>query len=467
ILAKDDQYTVNRGRDHFFTAADLQFTIRRIMTLGSLSPDYILLIQAMESPGFEGPDDRGNIRFRFRQNRIWKEADIKESLSFKVIPDGSAMNALNYTVGTAVYMPLPPKDGVSNYAGTPDGGATIPSLLLAPFIDNSTYTTELRNGSINVLLESPYGAVSPILSDSRKFFTKSNISTVMFAVLFNTSRLSRDQRLQLRRLLDSRTIAERFFNVGSPQQRHIVDYRGNRDNYADYENHSVFPTSSYYIDEQVVEPARDDAPPDFSLLPDTVRIKACANFGFREEYSDLVDILNDPQVTRGKVKATIVGNDEIQRTNYDAVLVAFSGYRSNFLFDLYDIFLRQPDLQTYRINLETSEDAKGVQTVSPSSLRSGNNFFGLDASADTPDRADVNQFLQYVYGFMSTRNIGDKQEYARRIDGLEHGLALGGWLFSVPSLAYFSTQFDSTSISLYGVASQLSTIGQWRESPER
>ena len=467
IAAKDDQYTINRGRDHFFTAADLQFTIRRIMTLGSLSPDYILLIQAMESPGFEGPDDRGNIRFRFRQNRIWKDADIKESLSFKIIPDGSAMNALNYTVGTAAYMPLPPKDGVSNYAGTPDGGATIPSLVLAPFIDNSTYTTELRNGSINVLLESPYGAVAPILSDSRKFFTKSNISTVMFAVLFNTSRLSRDQRVQLRRLLDSRTIADRFFNVGSPQQRHIVDYKGNRDNYADYVNHSVFPSSSYYIDEQVVEPARDDAPPDLSLLPDTVRIKACANFGFREEYADLVDILNDPQVTRGKIKATIVGNDEIQRTGYDAVLVAFSGYRSNFLFDLYDIFLRQPDLQTYRINLETTEDAKGVQTVSPSSLRAGNNFFGLDASAETPDRADVNQFLQYVYGFMSTRNIGDKQEYARRIDGLEHGLALGAWLFSVPSLAYFSTQFDSTSISLYGVASQLSTIGQWRESPER
>ncbi|HUI08785.1 MAG TPA: hypothetical protein VL221_00585 [Bacteroidota bacterium] len=467
IVAKDDQYTITSGRDHFFSAADLQFTIRRIMTLGSLSPDYILLIQAMESPGFEGPDDKGNIRFRFRQNRIWKEADIKESLSFKIIPDGSAMNALNYTVGTAAYMPLPPKDGVSNYARTPDGGATIPSVVLAPFIDNSTYTTELRNNSINVLLETPHGALSPILADGRKFFTKSNISTVMFAVLFNTSRLSRDARVQVRRLLESRTIADRFFNVGTPQQRHIVDYKGNRDNYADYVNRSVFPSSSYYIDEKVVEPVPDDAPPDMSLLPDTVRIKACANYGFREEYSDLVDILNDPQVTRGKVKATVVGNDEIQRTNYDAVLVAFSGYRSNFLFDLYDIVLRQPDLQTYRINLETSEDAKGVQTVSPSSLRSGNNFFSLDASAETPDRADVNQFLQYVYGFMSTRNIGDKQEYARRIDGLEHGLCLGAWLFSVPSLAYFSTQFDSTSISLYGVASQLSTIGQWRESPER
>ncbi len=467
ITAKDDQYTVSRSRDHFFSAADLQFTIRRIMTLGSLSPDYILLIQAMESPGFEGPDDKGNIRFRFRQNRIWKDADIKESLSFKIIPEGSAMNALNYIVGTAAYMPLPPKDGVSNYCSTPDGGATIPSLVLAPFIDNSTYTTELRNGSINALLESPFGALSPILTDSRKYFTKSNISTAMFAVLFNTGRLSRDQRLQLRRLLDSRAIADRFFNVGTPQQRHILDYKGNRDNYADYVNRSVFPTSSYYIEEKVVEPARDDAPPDLSLLPDTVRIRASANFGFREEYSDLADILNDPALTRGKVKVMIVGNEDIQRQDYDAVLVAFTGYRSNFLFDLYDIFLRQPDLENYRINLEVAEDARGAQIVSPGSFRKSNNFFGLDAAADTPDRADVNQFLEYVYGFMSTRNIGDKQEYARRIDQLEHGLSLGSWLFSVPSLAYFSTQFDSTSISLYGVASQLSTIKQWRETPDR
>ena len=467
ITAKDDQFTIAKSRDHLFSPADLQFTIRRIMTLGSLSPDYILLIQAMESPGFEGPDDRGEIHFRFRQNRIWKEADIKESLSFKIIPEGSAMNALNYTVGTAAYMPLPPKEGVSNYFRTPDGGAAIPNVVLAPFIDNSTYTTELRNGAINVLLESPFGALSPILTDSRKFFAKSNISTAMFAVLFNTTRLSRDQRTQLRRLLDSRVITDRFFNVGTPQQRHIQDYKGNRDNYADYVNRSVFPTSSYYIEEKVVEPVRDDAPADLSLLPDTVRIKACTNYGFREEYSELADILNDPSVTRGKVKVVIVGNEDIQRQNYDAVVVAFAGYRSNFLFDLYDIFLRQPDLANYRVNLDVSEDTGRVQVVSPASLRRGNNFFGLDAGADSPDRADVNQFLQYVYGFMSTRNIGDKQEYARRIDQLEHGLSLGAWLFSVPSLAYFSTQLDSTSISLYGVASQLSTIKQWRESPER
>ena len=87
--------------------------------------------------------------------------------------------------------------------------------------------------------------------------------------------------------------------------------------------------------------------------------------------------------------------------------------------------------------------------------------------AESPDKADIALFLDYLYGFMSTRNIGDKQEYARRIDQLEHSLALGGWLFSVPSLAYFSTQFDSTSIDLYGVASQLSTIKRWRDAAGR
>jgi len=68
---------------------------------------------------------------------------------------------------------------------------------------------------------------------------------------------------------------------------------------------------------------------------------------------------------------------------------------------------------------------------------------------------------------MSTREIGDKQEYARRIDELEHQLALGSWLFSLPSLAYFSTQFDAQGIDLYGVASQLSTIEKWQEKKEK
>jgi hypothetical protein len=466
ITAKDDEFTMNRARDHFFAAADLQFTIRRIMTLGSLSPDYILLIQAMEAPGFEGPNEQGEIRFRFRSNRIWKEADIKETLCFKILPEGSPLNALNYTVGTAPYMALPPKEGVSNYIKMPDGGAVIPSVQLASFIDNSTYTTEMRNSSINVLLETPFGAVSPILADGKEYFTKSNISTTMFALLFNTQRLSREQRVELRKLFDPRTIEERFFKVGSPQQRHIRDYKGNVDNYADYLNRSVFPNSSYYIEEKIVEPVGDAVPPNLSILPDTVRVKVCTNFGFREEYADLVAILNDPSVTRGKVKATAVGNEDIQRGDYDAVLVAFTGYRSNFLLDLYDVFLRYPDFQTYRIALETTTDNTGNPIVKPESFRKGTNFCQLDALSESPDRADIAQLLEYIHGFMSTRNIGDKQEYARRIDQAEHALGLGAWLFSLPSLAYFSTQFDSTSIDLYGVASQLSTIKRWREAPE-
>jgi hypothetical protein len=80
------------------------------------------------------------------------------------------------------------------------------------------------------------------------------------------------------------------------------------------------------------------------------------------------------------------------------------------------------------------------------------------------EQDDIRTFLDYVYGFMSTRNIGDKQEYARRVDAMEKELALGAWLFSLPSLAYFADQFDPHSVQLYGVASQLSTIELWRES---
>jgi hypothetical protein len=198
------------------------------------------------------------------------------------------------------------------------------------------------------------------------------------------------------------------------------------------------------------------------VLPDTLRIKACMNYGFREEYAELIDILNDPTVTKGKVKVLAVTNDEIKRGDYDALLIAVSGYRSNFLFDLYNVFLREPDLETYKINLLTEPDAKGNPVVATSSFQADHNFFHLDSRTGS-EIPDVNQLLQYVYGFMSTHQIGDKQEYARRIDELEHEMCLGVWMFSLPSLAYFSTQFDPTSIDLYGVASQLSTIKKWRE----
>ncbi len=462
VNANDDKYTIAKATDHFFSAADLNFTLKRIQSLGSLSPDYILVSQALPTMGFDGPNERNEIRLQFRSERIWKEADIKEVLSFKVLPANSDMNALNYRIGTAAYLSLPPKDGVSNYYKHPEGIASIANVVLAPFIDNSTYSTELKNSKINVLLETPFGSLSPILEDTSDYFNKSNISNTFFALLFNVQRLNRDQRREVKKLINSRMIVERFFKVNTQQVRHVADYKGNRDNFYDYVNHSIFPSSSYYVEEKIVEPAEDTTPLNLSILPDTLRIKASVNHGFREEYSELIDILNDPSVTKGKVKVLAVTNDDIKRGDYDAVLVAVSGYRSNFLFDLYNIFLREPDLETYKINLLTEPDAKGNLTVNLNSFQADKNFFHLD-SRNSAEGNDINLFLQYMYGFMSTRQIGDKQEYARRIDQLEQQMCLGAWMFSLPSLAYFSTQFDNTSIDLYGVASQLSTIKKWRE----
>lgn len=462
----DDDATLEPAADHLFSARDVDFTLRRIQALGSLSPDYILVSQALDPFGFDGPDAENVIRFRFRGERIWKEADIKEVLSFKMLPANSPLNALTYNVGTAAYLALPPQEGVSNYFRTPDGKALVSRVLLAPFVDNSTYSTELRNTAINVLLETPFGAISPILEDQKKFFTKSNVSTTFFAVLFNTERLNRGQRMELRKLLDGKAIADRFFKVGTPQQRHIIDYKGNRDKYAEYLNASVFPSTSYYVEEEIVQPVKDPSPADLQLLPDTIRIRACMNYGFREEYADLIGILNDPAVTGGRVQTLAVGNEEIRRGEYDAVLLAVSGYRSTFLFDLYDLFLREPDLETYRVHLVTAPDAAGVPVISPASFQASRNFFRMDAAAQSPDAPDIAAFLQEIYGFMSTRHVGDKQEFARRVDERERSLALGAWLFSLPSLAYFSAQFDSSSIHLYGVASQLSTIKEWRENPD-
>jgi hypothetical protein len=462
-----DKIRIDKTTAHEFSAKDLAFTLKRIQNLGSLSPDYILVAQALPVLDFEGPNERNEIRFKFRADRIWIESDIKEVLSFKILPDNSAMNALAYDIGTTAYMSIPEYENILRYHRTPDGKANISSLHLMPFIDNSTFTTELRNRRINALLETPFGSLSPILEDHDKYFVKSNVSSTFFAIFFNTERLSRDQRVELRKLLNNRVILNRFFNVGSPQQRHTVDFKGRRDNYADFLNDVVFPTSSYYIQEKVVDRLRDSTELQPNVLPDTIRIKACLNFGHREEYAELINILNDPSITKGRVKATAVQNDEIKRGDYDALLIAVNGYRSNFLFDLYSIFLRQPDLETYGINLQTTPNAKGEPTISLGSLQADKNFFRLDASRASAEQDDVKNFLEDLYGFMSTRFVGDKQAYAKRVAEDEHRMALAAWLFSLPSLAYFSTQFDSTSIDLYGVASQLSTLKKWKEAPKK
>jgi hypothetical protein len=463
VTMDGDKVTIGKGPDHFFSAKDLNFTLKRVQSLGSLSADYILISQAVDNFAFDGPDAQNVIRFKFRGDRIWKEADIKEILSFKILPDNSPLNALNYRVGTAAYMSLPQKEGVSNYYRTPGGPAIIPEVILAPFIDNSTYPTEMKKGTINTMLETPFGSLSPILADSEKCFAKSNISTTFFALLFNVERLNRDQRRELRTLISGRQVLDQFYKINSPQQRNIVDYKGNRNNFADYLNHSIFPSTSYYIEEKIIEPPAEDGSANVAILPDTVRIQACLNYGFREEYSDLITILNTPGLFGNRLKVTAVTNEELKKGNYDAVLIAFSGYRSNFLFDLYDIFLREPDLETYKINLQTTQDSRGAITIAPASLQADKNFFRLDAPRNPNERDDIVQFLHYVFEFMSTRQVGDKQEFARRVDDAEQKLCLGKWLFSLPSLAYFRTQFDSTSIDLYGVASQLSTIKKWRE----
>lgn len=467
VAMEKDKIAISDAQAVEFTAKDLKFTLRRIQKLGSISPDFILVSQAIPDFDFIGPDENDEVTFQFRGDRIWTEGDIKEVLSFKLLPFDSQMEAPSYTNGTGPYIEAGDYENSIFFHQSPDNSAFVPKVILKPFIDNSTYSTEIKNKNINTLLSTPFGSISPILGDTNKFFYKSSISTCFFGILFNVNRLSLEQRTALRALINNRKVMDRFFRIGTEQQRHIANYRGDGDNYDEHLNKSVFPTTSYYIEEEIVVPVEREEEPDLSVLSDTVRIQTCLNYDFREELAELVEILNDPSIGRGKIKVTAVQNDEIGSGNYDAVLVAFSGYRSNFLFDLYNIFLREPDFETYSINLQTTVDAKGKQIINPSSFSKRKNFFGLDLSEQTDDHEDVQQLLSHIYGFMSTHEIGDKQAYAQLVDQLEQKLVLGSWLFSLPSLAYFGTQFDQTTIDLYGTASQLSTIEKWQERKKK
>lgn len=455
ITFEDDKITITPGETKKFNASDLRYTLQRIKRLGTLSPDYILISQAIKDLEFIGPDDYNVVRFDFGRERVWKDDDIKEILSFKILPASTDFTASEFTTGSGPYMNLDVKENIHRFYKNPDGLAKIPLVQLQPFIDNSTFTTEFKNNNINVLLQTPFGSLSPILADAEDYFYKSNISSTFFAVVFNLNRLDHDQRVALRNLLDRDTIVNRFFKTGTEQQRHITDYKGNRDNYADYINYSVFPTSTVYVDEDIVMPDKAKYQADLSVLPDTVKIVASQNFGYREEYGELLEILNDPVVTQGKIKATSVQSDVIRKGEYDALLFAFSGYRSNYLFDLYNVFLREPELGGYSIHLLTDANNK----ILPESFSAGKNLFNLDSSQGE----DVLRFLEYIHSFMATRELGDKQIYAQMIDKLENELALGAWLFSLPSMAYFTTQFDRSSIDLYGKASKLSTIEKWQE----
>ena len=467
ILLHKDDIEITPTEAVYFIANDLRFTLKRIQRLGSLSPDYVLVGQAVEDFDFMGPDDNNEIRFKFKGDRIWNENDIKEVLSFKVIPHTATYNQLNYTDGTGPYMYAGEHKDVIYFPKNPAGSAVISRVVLKPYIDNSTFTSELSAGNINCLLSTPFGALSPILQDSSDFFYKSNISNTFFAVFFNTQRLNKAQRKALKALIDNQKIINRFYKVGSKQQRHITDFQGKFDNYDDYLNYSVFPSSSYYIQENIVTPKKTKPEAQLTALADTIKIVTCLNYGFREELAELVRIFNDPQISGGKIKALAVSNEQIKQGNYDAVIVPITNYRSNFMFDLYDIFLREPDFATHKINLITDSDEFGRRSINLRSFQADKNFFRLDALNATEDREEIAKLLQNIYTFMSTREIGDKQAFARFIDQQEQELALGSWLFSLPSLAYFSAQFDPSSIDIYGVASQLSTIEKWREAKKK
>ena len=126
------------------TADDIRFSLQRIQKLGSLSPDYILLAQAIANFDFAGPNENNEITFQFRSDRQWAKDEVKEVLSFKIIPANSAMDAAEYTTGTGPYMLAGEYEDVMYFRKTLGGSAAIGDIILKPFIDNSTYATELK-----------------------------------------------------------------------------------------------------------------------------------------------------------------------------------------------------------------------------------------------------------------------------------------------------------------------------------
>ncbi len=467
VKTDDDQVTISAGTPHEFTSKDLMHTLRRIEQLGSVSPDYILVSQALESFSFEGPDDKNRVRFRFRKDRVWTDNDIKEVLSFKIIPSGPVREGSALATGTGPYMVVPAIERMIRFHKTPSGSAVISWIHLVPFVDNSTYPAELRRGKINVLPDAPFGSTSMILDEPEKFFFKSNVSTTFFAAFFNTERLNREQRKALRALLDPAVILNRFYKTGSKQQRNITDYRGNANQYPDLLNYSVFPGTSYYVEEKIV-PVEKSAPAvNWSLIPDTVRVRTCLDFGFREELLELTDILKDETLFKKRLQVIAVNNEDIRAGKYDVLLAAVPGYRSTFLFDMYQVFLREPDMSATRINLVTETEPSGKRRIADRSLTASKNIFRMDIETNRTEGNDFRKLLEAVYGFMETREVGDRQVYAQMIHERERELALAAWLFSMPSISYFSTRFEEPSIHLYGIASQLSTIEKWKEKKEK
>ncbi|MCB0280822.1 MAG: hypothetical protein KDD94_15055, partial [Calditrichaeota bacterium] len=426
---------------------------------GSLSQEYILILQALKNFTFKGPNAQNEIQFEFLSDRIWSDNNIKEILTFKILPRTASKADLSFTNGTGPYLSLTAQQNEENivyFYKNPTGNANLENVRLMPFIDNSTFATELSNKNINVMLSTPFGSLSSILADTSDYFYKSKISTTFFAVFFNTERVPLEKRKAYRAFLNNKKIMNEFFKVGTPQQRNITDYLGNSNNFNDYLNYSVFPQSSYYVEEKIVVPDKNVVTPDNSQLTG-LDIKVNLNSGLREELNELMTILNNQNLFQNKVKVTAVREDAIAAGDYDAVIIPIRGYSSKIRYDLYDLFFRSPDLVNYRVNMRTRKS--GNETVlDPSVIQVSNNFFRINGADQ-----QFTSFLQNIYGFMATQHIGDKQYYAGLIDEQERSLALATWLFSLPELSYYSRQFNEHSVQQYGVATQLSTIEKWQE----
>jgi hypothetical protein len=454
----DQEIFIEAQEKQLFTAADVAFTIDRIRRLGTLSPDFILLQQAFETYAFtEG--NNNEITFQFSTSRReWRDDDIKEIFSFKILPKTASIQASEFSSGTGPFLQIPTDDTRLPYRKNPSKQSVLASIDLFPTIDNSTFTSELLSNNVNVVLNTPFGANSPLLEEDKDYFSKSKLSDTFFSILFNTKRVPVEKRRAYRSQISSAEIQNRMYKVGSEQQRHIVDFLGKKDQYSEYENFSVFPSTSIYVKDQIIRRDRKDQ--DKQAVQDSLRIVVNLNVGFREELTEIANAINALKIKGVSVVA--VDNQTIIDGNYDAILMPISGYRSNYLFDLYTVFLRQPDAEKYQINLRTQTNSAGEKVLDPSVVVSDKNFFRASAAEDNK----IGLLYESIYFFMDTKYQTDKTVYAERIHEQEQELALGIWLFSLPNTSYFSKQFDPRSIVMFGHASPLSTLPEWKERVE-
>jgi hypothetical protein len=221
VAMEKNKITISDAQAVEFTAKDLKFTLRRIQKLGSISPDYILVSQAIPDFDFIGPDENDEITFQFRGDRIWTEGVSGSSL-LQASSFDSQMESPSYKNGTrTVYRSLQLR---KQHFLSPVSGLQcfVPNVILKPFIDNSTYSTEIKNKNINTLLSTPFGSISPIFVETRTSFF-----TVKYKHLFFLEYCSMLTDYHLNTyctsaLINNKKVMDRFFRIGTEQQRNIA-----------------------------------------------------------------------------------------------------------------------------------------------------------------------------------------------------------------------------------------------------